>query len=448
MKQGKLLWKFVVILIVLLLVVVGCGTTEPEPEEPTAVEEEEQVAEPEPEEEEPVAEEPIELAFWHIHETWWSEYVEKFNEEHPNVTVKLEVFETEAYKPKISSAVIAGTEPCMFYQIPGPETETWLENGEVLKIGDYLDVNRFVPAAQAGCDYKGDFVCMPFYLSPSFFYYNKAMFADAGVDPANWADPMQPTWDEFIAAGEALKEAGYVPIALGNADNWPGLFFYWATQNRYGGVAELNGAVYGPGAYTDPSFIKAGEVVVDLVERGFFPEGLNGIGGADKYNLFTQEVGAMIYMGTWMTGNIANDAAEDFEYGIFHYPSFPDGDPDSQTDIMSGIDAAWISADCPHIDVAAEFLQGFYDPDNAMWFLEETGNIPSVAGVVEQAKTEGFDSPALLLAEASAGAAHAYAWWDWLLPPAITEEMLSMSQGLFSGDISPQEFAERMEALR
>jgi raffinose/stachyose/melibiose transport system substrate-binding protein/xylobiose transport system substrate-binding protein len=83
-----------------------------------------------------------------------------------------------------------------------------------------------------------------------------------------------------------------------------------------------------------------------------------------------------------------------------------------------------------------------------MSFLEETGNIPSVAGVVEQAMAEGFDSPALLLAEASADAAHAYPWWDWALPPAITEEMLSMSQGLFSGDITPQEFAERMEALR
>ena len=395
-----------------------------------------------------VPDEPIELAFWHIHEEWWSDYAGKFNEEHPNVTVKLEVFETEPYKPKISSAMIAGTEPCIFYQIPGPETETWLREGKVIKIGDVLDANRFVPAARDGCTSGGDFVCMPFYLSPSFFYYNKSMFAEAGVDPATWADPMQPTWDEFLAAGEALKAAGHVPIALGNADNWPGLFFYWATQDRYGGVKELNDAISGAGAYTDPGFIKAGEVVQDLVARGFFPEGLNGIGGTDKYNLFTQGIGAMIYMGTWMTGNIENDAPEGFEYGIFHYPSVSDGDPNSQTDIMSGIDAAWISASCPYIDQAAEFLRGFYDPDNAMSFMEETGNIPSVDGVVEAAKAAGVDNATILLAEASGSAAHAFPWWDWALPPAITEEMLSMSQGLFSGDITPQEFAERLEALR
>ena len=230
LKYVRLLW---IVLVIGVLAFTACTSDTSETDVPDETAEETTEVNPTadtPEVKPTEAAGPVEFSFWHIHEEWWSDYTAQFNEEHPNVTVKLEVFETEPYKPKISSAMIAGTEPCIFYQIPGPETETWLREGKVIKIGDVLDANRFVPAARDGCTSGGDFVCMPFYLSPSFFYYNKSMFAEAGVDPATWADPMQPTWDEFLAAGEALKAAGHVPIALGNADNWPGLFFYWATQ--------------------------------------------------------------------------------------------------------------------------------------------------------------------------------------------------------------------------
>ena len=317
-----------------------------------------------------------------------------------------------------------------------------------MKLDSLLDADRFVPSARAGCSSNGDLVCLPFYLSPSYFYYNKAQFAEAGIDVQNWADPMTPTWEEFLAAGEAVKDAGYVPLAVGNADNWPGLFYYWAAQNRYGGLKEFNGAVSGTGSFTDPSFIKAGEVVQDLADRGFFPEGVNGIAGDAKYQLFIQEDASMIYMGTWMVENIKNGAAEGFEYGIFNFPSFADGDPDSQTDIMTGIDGAWVSASCPYPEAAAEYLKGFYEEKTALWFLEATGNIPSVAGVIESAKAANLDTPAILLSEAAGTAAHAYPWWDWALAPAMSEEMLSMSQGLFEKSITPEEFAERVEAVR
>ena len=39
------------------------------------------------------------------------------------------------------------------------------------------------------------------------YFYNKAMFEDAGIKPAE-------TWDEFMSNNEKLKEAGYTPLAL------------------------------------------------------------------------------------------------------------------------------------------------------------------------------------------------------------------------------------------
>lgn len=410
-----------------------------------------QPAAPETAPEEQPSDEVVELTFWNIvvseaFDEWWRDYVNEFNASHPNIHVTYETFESEAYKAKITSAVIAGTASDIFFQIPGPETKAWYAEGKLVPIEDVLDADRFVPAARAGCSDDGKMVCLPMYLAPSFMYYNKAMFADADVDPEDWADPMRPTWEEFLAAADALKASGHVPIALGNADNWPGMFYYWALQNRFGGLEAFNSAVES-GSYTDPSFIRAGEIIQELAERDYLPVGYNGIGGDQKYSLFTQGVGAIIYQGPWMLGIISGDAPEGFEFGIFHFPTFSDGDPDAQTDLMSGIDALWINAASPHIAEAAEFLRGFYEPEAAMSFMLDTENIPSVDGVVEATRAAGVDAPILQLAEASSTAVNVYPWWDWAMPPAVSEEMLNMSQRLYLGEITSQEFAERLTAV-
>jgi raffinose/stachyose/melibiose transport system substrate-binding protein len=399
------------------------------------------------------ADEVVELTFWNIvisdtFTSWWEEYVAEWNAANPNVQVTYETFETEAYKSRIAAAVIAGTAPDLFYQIPGPETAAWFDEGKLLPLEGVLDTDRFLPGAQEGCSDSGQMVCVPMYLAPSFIYYNTEQFADAGIDRQDWADPMQPTWDEFLAAGEALKAAGHIPIALGNADNWPGLFYFWAIQNRYGGVDELFNAVEGVGSYTDPSFIKAGELVQQLETNGYFPDGFNGIGGDQTFTIFTQGNGAMIFQGPWVNGIISAEAPEGFEYDFFHFPSFADGDPNAQTDLMSGFDALWINAELPHTQEVADFLEGFYDPDTALDFMLATENISSIVGVAEAAAAEGSDPQLSALTEASGFAANFYPWWDWTLQPAVTEQMMSTGQALFISELTPMEFSEGMEGQR
>ena len=50
-------------------------------------------------------------------------------------------------------------------------------------------------------------------------WYNKELFEKAGID----APPA--TWDEFLADVQKLKDAGITPIAVGEKDKWPGMFW-------------------------------------------------------------------------------------------------------------------------------------------------------------------------------------------------------------------------------
>ena len=55
------------------------------------------------------------------------------------------------------------------------------------------------------------------------FFYNKELFAKAGVDASKIK-----TWDDLLGAVKALKGAGITPITVGGADKWP-VSFYWST---------------------------------------------------------------------------------------------------------------------------------------------------------------------------------------------------------------------------
>lgn len=394
------------------------------------------------------AAEPVQITMWDIPESepytqWWENYVAAFNQANPDIQVKLEVFETEPYKTKLIGALDSGTTADIFYQIAAGDSFKTFDNGKALALDGLLDTDKFTEAGLANCRHNGKIVCMPLYFAPNFWFYNKAMFEKAGVDVKQWGDPMQPTWDEFLAACDALKAAGITPIALGNGDAWPGLTIYASIQNRLGGNEEFYAAMNGEGQYSAPSFIKAGQLVQLLDERGYFPEGYNGISGEQKYAVFTQEQGAMIFQGPWMLGYIKDGMPADAQIGLFAFPKFPDGKPDAQTDVQGGADALWVSSNSKHPEAAVKFLNGFTDPKTALSFMNDTQNISVIKGVLEGAPSDGLVPQMVGLVNQ---AAHVAPWWDATLPAPVTEELLNNMQALFAREITPEAFVALLQA--
>ena len=393
----------------------------------------------------------VELTMWDVPESepytaWWRKHVEAFNAAHPDIHVTLEVFETEAYRSKIAAALASGTTPEIFYLPAGPQGFQAYRDKQAVSIKGMLDPTKFTDTSMAACSVDGTLVCMPLYIAPNLMFYNKALFARASVDPGKWADPTQPTWAEFTAACAALKAEGVVPVALGNGDNWPGTMWMWAFQNRFGGIGELDAATKGTGGQTfagSPGFQKGGEQVRALGASGWLPLGYNGITGAEKYSLFTNGTGAIIFQGPWLLGRIAANAPSDFSFGVFNFPSVPGGAADSQRDVVGGFDALFVSSEGgKKAEAVAAFLNGFSDKDAALSFMNETRNIP----VVKAALDVGPSDPALkTIASFAAQAPHITPWWDNALPNGVAEEATRTIQGLFDGSVAPDAYLAGMD---
>src|SRR6202042_2960251 len=111
-----------------------------------------------------------------------------------------------------------------------------------------------------------------------------------------------------------------------------------------------------------PGFKRAARSVAALGKSRYLPLGYNGITGGQKYALFTAGNAAIIYQGPWLLARIGTDAAPDFKFGVFKFPSFKDGDADSQKDVIGGFDALFVNAKTDKTAAIAVFLNSFADP--------------------------------------------------------------------------------------
>jgi raffinose/stachyose/melibiose transport system substrate-binding protein len=393
---------------------------------------------------------PVEITMWDVPESqvysdWWRKHAQAFNASHPDIHVTLEVFETEAYRSKIASALSAGTTPEIFYLPAGPQGFQAFRDRQARSLAGLLDATRFTDAAVRACSVEGTLVCMPLYVAPNLMYYNKTLFAAAGIDPSRWADPSQPTWEEFTAACDAIKAKGKVPIALGNGDGWPGTMYLWSYQNRYGGVQELAAAAGGQGGMsfaTAAGFRRAARSVAALGKSRYLPLGYNGITGGQKYVLFTAGNAAIIYQGPWLLARIATDAAPDFKFGVFKFPSFKDGDPASQKDVIGGFDALFVNSRTNKTAAIAVFLNSFADPNTALSFMKDTQNVSVIKSVLATGMSPGVIND---IAQITTAAPHISPWWDNYLSNAVADDATRTIQGLFDGSIAPDAFLASMD---
>jgi len=392
---------------------------------------------------------PVEVTMWDQPESpayvdWWRKHVQAFNASHPDIHVTLEMFETESYRSKITSALAAGTIPEIFYLPAGPQGFQAFRDHQARSIAGLLDASRFTDAAVKACSVEGTLVCMPLYIAPNLMYYNKALFAAAGVDPSHWADPTEPTWQEFTAACDALKSHHIVPIGLGTGDGWPATMYLWSFQDRFGGVGELAAAASGKGGMTyasAPGFRRGAQAVAQLGKSRWLPLGYNGITGGQKYTLFTAGHAAIIYQGPWLLPRIAADAPTNFSFGVFKFPSFRDGEPGSQKDVIAGFDALFVNAKTQKTAAIAAFLNSFADPSTALSFLRETQNV----SVIRSAVTAGMNPIDNEIARLIASAPRISPWWDNYMPNVVAEQATRTIQGLFDGSISPQAYLAGMD---
>lgn len=144
-------------------------------------------------------------------QAYWEKLISSFEAKHPGVRVKVSVHAAGSAEQKVAELVRKGTPPdlAQIGSFADHAAAGRLHRAdELLSIALQAD---FVPALSTAGELRRVQYALPFAANVQLLFYNRALFAAAGLDP----DRPPRTWAEVKQAATALKAAGVdVPYGL------------------------------------------------------------------------------------------------------------------------------------------------------------------------------------------------------------------------------------------
>jgi raffinose/stachyose/melibiose transport system substrate-binding protein len=376
---------------------------------------------------------------------FWEDVAQEFEDAHPNVTVKVEAYQNEELqRTLIPNALRSGSGVDLYQQWGAGELAAQVEAGYVMDITDQVaDEVDAIGGTVAPWQYDGKTYGLPFNFGIEGFWYNKDLFAQAGIDTP------PTTLDELYDAIDALKAANITPIAVGAGDKWPAAH-YWYNFALKSCSPEVLQKAQSDYDFSDDCFLKAGELLQDFIASNPFNEGFLATtaqqGAGSSAGLVATGNAAMELMGHWNPGvmggilaeeNGGDAVAPDF-LGWFNFPGIEGakGDPTAALGGGDGFScAAWAPPEC------VELLKYIASVDVQTRFGESGAGVPvtkgSEAGVADpnlQQVLKGLHS-----------ASYVQLWLDTAYGPTVGGAMNDGIVALFGGSGSPEDIVKGME---
>ena len=391
----------------------------------------------------PASGEQVTIEWWHIQNndpglSLWQDVADEFMAEHPNVDIEITVYENEAFKTAIAPRLQAGDPPDLFQSWGGGGLIEQVDAGLVQDIT--AGVAPWIGELNAGAVsmYQVDGVQygIPFDLGLVGFWYNKDLFAEAGI-----TEP-PATWEELLEDVQLLQDAGVTPIALGEGDKWPGMFWWAYLALRVGGSDVMLQAGE-DGSFDSEPFIEAGRQLERLIAMEPFQDGFlaavwDGAGG--QAATIATRGAAFHLMGQWAPGTQNANSIEGEELGDslgwFPFPSV-DGGAGAATDGFGGGNGFAVGSDAP--PEAIEFLQYATSLDVAnRWGATNSGILPVTIGS-EGSVTDPYLTAVL---EARAEAEYVQLYLDQAYDPELGAVINDALQLLYAGEATPEDVAQ------
>ena len=126
------------------------------------------------------------------------------------IKVKYVTLPENTLRQKVTSDVATGGGQFDIATVGTYDVPIWAKNKWLVSLQPYFakgstaktyDLNDVIPKVRLGLSYKGQLFALPFYGESSMTYYNKKLFAAAGLKM-----PLHPTWDQIQSFAAKLND--------------------------------------------------------------------------------------------------------------------------------------------------------------------------------------------------------------------------------------------------
>lgn len=383
--------------------------------------------------------------------TWWHNsnnepgkgYYEKvaadFEADHPGVTVQVTAMAHEDMVDKLAAAFQSGDMPDIYMERGGGELADHVDAGLTRDLtDDAADEIAAIGGSVAGWQVDDRTYALPFSLGVVGVWYNTADFEKAGVEPPT-------TMDEWEQVNTSLEDAGLTPLSIGAGDKWPAAHYWYYAAVRSCSQEVLTKATADLD-FSDPCFVKAGEVVQQFVESQPFNKG---------FLATPAQEGANSASGLLATGKVASELQGHWEPGVmqgltddgkglgdqtgwFPFPAVDSGAGDPAA-ALGGGDAWAVAEGAP--DTAVDLVKYLLSDDVQTGFAENDMGLPTIP-----AATDAVSDPVLGdLIKVRDDSPYVQLYFDTAFGESIGGAMNDEIALLFADKASPQDVVDAMQ---
>ena len=240
---------------------------------------------------------------------FFNQIVEDFNGETPTCQVTVATQPGAEYIPRLEAAASANQLPHViaagYDALPG-----LVENGIVMPIDDFAEQGGYGPelfpeAIWNAGQWKDQRVGIPIDTHPMVFFYNKALFEEAGLDPESPPTDQESFEAAITAVNEQTEADGYQMVASGPGANFlvgiqfATLFYQAGGQWTNEDLSEVT--------INSEAGVQAAEYLAHLVNDLDVPK----VESDAEINAFQQGQNAMVMSGIWETTRYSEALGED-----------------------------------------------------------------------------------------------------------------------------------------
>lgn len=363
----------------------------------------------------------------------------------PNVETEIEPTPQDN-NAKLKTYFATGSLPDI-YVVSTADIETAVNSNNAVQLDEYIDKlnirDQLTPTGQALLEQQDGHTWGIIGANTNFavIYVNKAVFDQVGAKiPENY--------EEFLEAGEQLKENGIVPLGIWLKETWPPLqlFDMFALTESEDGIAGLD--VDGTAKASDPAYMNAAAKIQELCNKGLISKDAFATDYDSAVADFKSGKTAMLVCGNWMAQEFG-DSMEDVTILLpYALANASEAEAVKESGVMSGggfpVGYA-VAANSEHKDIAAEYAVQFA-LKNIEARIVLTGEFNTM---LTQTFTPEKQPNAVVteLSEAVAQTKH-FSIMGWGFDSSkIQTDLGSEVQKLFTGDYAPEDFAKNVDAV-
>lgn len=348
----------------------------------------------------------------------------QFEEENPDVTVKVTPVPWESSTEKINTAIATGEVPDVV-QVGTTLMSGFVDLGGLAPTPEGIDSEAFFPGAWDTTVVDGTSYGVPWYVETRVLYYRTDLAEDSGV-----AEP--ESWDGLKDFASGMQDAGAeYGIALqtrGNDTNLMYFPFYWQAG---GDIMNDDDTEFTLG---NDAQTKALEYYSSFMDEGLAPEVL--IDDEKVQNFINGDLGSFV-SGPWERSNLLATAGDDFadKFDVTALPA------DEQPGSFIGGSNLAVLADAENPEAAWKFVDFTTDPAHQVDWFKISNDLPAVQ--------ESWEDP--VLADDEALAVYGDALETARSTPAVPtwsevgHELDLILEQVVAGTLSPEDASQQMQ---